>query len=94
MTEKQFKAIGKDIWQGNEIWCVAGGEHCADVIATALNEQHETIQLLKKEIERLKGRYYYENNKDNPRINVEDIIGLIHTDEPTNSVELKKELYK
>lgn len=63
-------------------------------VVDLLNEQHETIQLLKKEIERLKGRYYYENNQDNPRVNVEDIIGLIHTDEPTNSVELKKELYK
>lgn len=28
------------------------------------------------------------------KVNVEDIIGLIKTDEPTNSVELKKELYK
>ena len=27
-------------------------------------------------------------------INVEDITGLIKTEEPTNSVELKKELYK
>lgn len=25
---------------------------------------------------------------------VEDIIGLVKTDEPTDSVELKKELYK
>ena len=28
------------------------------------------------------------------KVNVEDIIGLIKTDESTNSVELKKELYK
>lgn len=28
------------------------------------------------------------------KVNVEDIIGLIKTEEPTNSVELKKELYK
>lgn len=28
------------------------------------------------------------------KVNVDDIIGLIKTDEPTNSVELKKELYK
>ena len=27
------------------------------------------------------------------KVNVEDIIGLIKTEEPTNSVELKKELY-
>ena len=28
------------------------------------------------------------------KVSVDDIIGLIKTDEPTNSVELKKELYK
>ena len=28
------------------------------------------------------------------KVTVDDIIGLIKTDEPTNSVELKKELYK
>ena len=28
------------------------------------------------------------------KVNVEDIIGLSKTEEPTNSVELKKELYK
>ena len=28
------------------------------------------------------------------KVTVDDIIGLIKTEEPTNSVELKKELYK
>lgn len=28
------------------------------------------------------------------KVRVDDIIGLVHTDEPTNSVDLKKELYK
>ena len=46
MTAKRFKAIGKDIWLDNRIWCVCGGEHCADVIATALNELiDENIEL-------------------------------------------------
>ena len=28
------------------------------------------------------------------KTSLEDIIGIVKTDEPTNSVELKKELYK
>lgn len=47
MTKKRFKAIDENIWQGNEIWCVAGGKHCADVIATAMNEiinENEQLQ--------------------------------------------------
>ena len=28
------------------------------------------------------------------KVTVDDIIGLIHTDEPTDSVELKKEIYR
>ena len=51
MTEKRFKNIGNDIWQGDEVWCVAGGEHCASVIAEALNMQEETITRLEKENE-------------------------------------------
>lgn len=47
MTEnKRFKAIGKEIWQDNRIWCVCGGEHCADVIATAMNELLEEKQAI------------------------------------------------
>lgn len=48
MTKKQFTNVNHEIWQNGEWWCSAGGEHCADVIATALNEQHETITRLKK----------------------------------------------
>ena len=38
MTEKQFYTDGKYVMQKGEVWVVAGGEHSADVIATALNE--------------------------------------------------------
>jgi len=48
MTEKRFKAIDENIWQGNEIWCVAGGKHCADVIATAMNELINENEQLKQ----------------------------------------------
>ena len=56
MTEKQFVAIGENIWQNGEVWCVAGGKHCADVIATALNEQHETIQEQKDTINEMRDK--------------------------------------
>ena len=50
MTEKRFVNKGKDIFQYGEWWCGANGEHCADVIATALNE-------LCEENEELQGKY-------------------------------------
>lgn len=62
----------------------------AEKIADKLNELHEEKEMWKRECERLKGLYYLENEN----VELEDIIGLVKTDEPTNSVELKKELYK
>lgn len=47
MTEKRFVNKGKDIFQYGEWWCSAGGEHCADVIATAINELIEENEQLK-----------------------------------------------
>lgn len=38
MTEKRFYTDGKYVMQKGETWVVAGEEHSADVIATALNE--------------------------------------------------------
>ena len=54
MTKKRFQNQGKDILQYGEWWCSAGGEHCADVIATAINELLEENQQLKKENHMLK----------------------------------------
>ena len=48
MTKKRFVNKGKDIFQYGEWWCSAGGEHCADVIATAINELVEENNELKK----------------------------------------------
>ena len=45
------------------------------------NDMHEEIQELKRQLSMRK-------------VTTEDIIGIVKTDEPTNSVELKKELYK
>ena len=57
MSER-FVSEGKDIFQYGEWWCSAGGEHCADVIATALN-------MILDENERLKNvvGYNYEEHK-------------------------------
>lgn len=48
MTEKRFVNKGKDIFQYGEWWCSGNGEHCADVIATAMNELCEENEQLKK----------------------------------------------
>ena len=53
MAGKRFQNQSKDIFQYGEWWCSAGGEHCADVIATALNELLEENEQLKKENKRL-----------------------------------------
>ena len=50
MTEKRFKNVGKNIFQYGEWYCSAGGEHCADVIAEALN-------ILISENKQLKDKY-------------------------------------
>ena len=54
MTTERFKPIGKEIRQDNEVWCIAGGEHCADVISTALNEQEKCINYLEEQNYRLR----------------------------------------
>lgn len=51
MTEKRFKNIGSDIFQYNEWYCSAGGEHCAEVIAEALNMLIKENEELKSDLE-------------------------------------------
>lgn len=56
MIKKRFENVGKDILQYGEWWCSAGGEHCADVIATAMNEiMDENAQLKKENKEYIRG---------------------------------------
>lgn len=54
MTEKRFVNKGKDIFQYGEWWCSANGEHCADVIATAMNELIEENEQLRNALKELK----------------------------------------
>ena len=53
MTGKRFVNKGKDIFQYGEWWCSAGGEHCADVIATALDMLLDENEKLKNENQKL-----------------------------------------
>lgn len=47
-TAKRFTINGKEIIQNKQVWCVANSEHCADVIATAMNELCEENEQLKE----------------------------------------------
>lgn len=48
MTAKRFTINGREIIQDKQVWCMANSEHCADVIATAMNELHEENERLRK----------------------------------------------
>ena len=48
MTEKRFYTDGQYVMQDGEVYVVCGGEHSADVVATALNESLDEIEQLKK----------------------------------------------
>lgn len=54
MTKKQFVADNKYVMQNGEVYVVCGGEHSADVVATALNESLNEIEELKKENKELR----------------------------------------
>lgn len=45
---KRFINIGNEIHLNGEWWCSANGEHCADIIATALNEVFDENEQLEK----------------------------------------------
>jgi hypothetical protein len=46
---KRFTINGKEIIQDKQVWCMANSEHCADVIATAMNELYEENEQLRKD---------------------------------------------
>ena len=48
MTKKRFINDGKYVMQNEEVYVVCGGEHSADVVATALNELLEENKELKQ----------------------------------------------
>ena len=81
MSER-FVSEGKDILQYGEWWCSAGGEHCADVIATALNMITDENEGLKNMV-----GYSYEEHKRC----VDNYVDKIKEVEKEND-ELKQEI--
>ena len=69
-------------------------------IVNKLNELNDENEQLKKENYELHKRlgdfepFERYMKEITSKTSLEDIIGIVKTDEPTNSVELKKELYK
>lgn len=88
--ENIFEWVIYDTSDNNKVIVYTDMEKEANICCNLLNELHEEKELWKRECKRLKGLYYLENEN----IRLDDIIGLVRTDEPTDSVELKKELYK
>lgn len=56
MTEKRFYNDGKYVMQNGGVYVVCGGEHSADVVATALNELLEENKQLKEKNATIKGK--------------------------------------
>lgn len=54
MTEKQFIADNEYVMQNGQVYVVCGGEHSADVVATALNELISENEQLKEALKELK----------------------------------------
>lgn len=58
MIGKRFTVNGKEIIQNKQVWCMANSEHCADVIATAMNELSDENEQLKSKNLILKGKLH------------------------------------
>ena len=78
MIEKQFIADNEYVMQNGQVYVVCGGEHSADVVATALNELINENEQLKERIKKLeeenklKGDFRNFVNKDIVRIKKEN----------------------
>ena len=53
MTKKRFIADNEYVMQNGQVYVVCGGEHSADVVATALNELISENKQLKEKIKQL-----------------------------------------
>ena len=72
MSGKRFENVGKDIFQYNEWYCSAGGEHCAEVIAEALNILIEENNELKQSNKYLQGQLEDYSNVEIDNIELRD----------------------
>lgn len=100
MTAKRFthKEDDWEILDNGRHFAYAHSDYQAEKLCDKLNELAEENEQLKKENYELHKRlgdfepferYMKERTS---KTSLEDIIGIVKTDEPTNSVELKKEL--
>ena len=82
-----------DSMQGDEVVDRLNALHEENIKLKSENEMlRTTISRNEAYIDRLTHQSEWSNHSQ--KVSVEDIIGLVKTDEPTDSVELKKELYK
>lgn len=97
MTEKRFVNKGKDIFQYGGWWCSASGEHCADVIATAMNELIEENEQLKQQNKRLEEKIQRERTsftKTHERWSKEAEIKIKELSEENEELKQKVDFYK
>ena len=100
MTEKRFipifDGIDKRVVGAKDTGRIISFMDMFDLL-NALHEENEQLKNENYELHKRLGdfepfeRYMKERTS---KTSVNDIIGLVKTNEPTNSVELKKELYK
>ena len=77
------------------MWSFLNHDEAVNHICDLLNALHEENQELKHEL----FCKQFDNLELKPhnckcKVELNDIVGIVKTDEPTNSVELKKEIYK
>ena len=100
MSEKRFKVTNiSENGTTGLFWLGKDNLSVYDIVRL-INELYDENEQLKKENYELHKRLgdfepFEEYLKERTsKTSLEDIIGIVKTDEPTNSVELKKELYK
>lgn len=94
VKNKRFHNVNEDIFQYGEWYCSARTEHCADVIATALNELTSENKELKQKVETLTAkidRILYQRDR-NEKQNVK-IMGYLHDAHYDIFEEVNKECY-
>lgn len=88
MKGERFSNIRDEIHLNGDWWCSANGEHCADVITTALNE------LLDKNEKKQEHIVLLENKIHRMREDIKRLEALYHYRGYIGSGDVKKEYYR
>ena len=100
MSEKRFKVTNiSENGTTGLFWLGKDNLSVYDIVRliNELNDENEQLKKENYELHKRLGDFepFEEYLKERTsKTSLEDIIGIVKTDEPTNSVELKKELYK